>query len=167
MPIYSKIIVEHFKRPRNVGKIKNASSVGEAGNLACGDLMKIYLKIEKNKKGEDFIKDAKFETLGCTVALANASLLTTMVKGKTIKEALKIKKEDLIKKLGQPLPPFKIHCSVLAVEALKEAIYNYYSKNKMKIPKELKKEHQRIIKIKKEIEKRYREFSKLERKVLK
>jgi len=167
MPIYSKIIVEHFKRPRNVGKIKNASSVGEAGNLACGDLMRIYLKIKKNKKGEDFIKDAKFETLGCTVALANASLLTTMVKGKTIKEALKIKKEDLIKKLGQPLPPFKIHCSVLAVEALKEAIYNYYSKNKMKIPKELKKEHQRIIKIKKEIEKRYREFSKLERKVLK
>jgi len=167
MPIYSKIIVEHFKRPRNVGKIKNASGVGEAGNLACGDLMKIYLKIEKNKKGEDFIKDAKFETLGCIVAIANTSLLTTMVKGKTIKEALKIKKEDLIKKLGQPLPPFKIHCSVLAVEALKEAIYDYYSKNKIEIPEDLEKEHQRITKIKKEIEKRYHEFSKLEREVLK
>jgi len=167
MPIYSKIIVEHFKRPRNVGKIKNASGVGEAGNLACGDLMKIYLKIEKNKKGEDFIKDIKFETLGCIVAIANTSLLTTMVKGKTVKEALKIKKEDLIKKLGQPLPPFKIHCSVLAVEALKEAIYDYYSKNKIEIPKDLEKEHQRIIKTKKEIEKRYREFSKLEREVLK
>jgi nitrogen fixation NifU-like protein len=167
MPIYSKTIVEHFKRPRNAGKIKNASGIGEAGNILCGDVMKLYLKIKKNKEGEDFIKDIKFETLGCAVAIANTSLLTTMVKGKTIKEALKIKKEDLIKKLGQPLPPFKIHCSVLALDALKEAIYDYYQKEKIKIPEELEKEHQRIVKTKEEIEKRYKEFRELEREVLK
>jgi nitrogen fixation NifU-like protein len=167
MPIYSKTIVEHFKRPRNVGKIKNASGVGEAGNILCGDVMKLYLKIEKNKEGEEIIKDIKFETLGCIVAIANTSLLTTMVKGKTIKEALEIKKEDLIKELGQPLPPFKIHCSVLALDALKEAIYDYYQKEKIKIPEELEKEHQRIVKTKEEIERRYKEFRELEREVLK
>jgi nitrogen fixation NifU-like protein len=166
MPIYSKTIIEHFKRPRNVGKIKNASGIGEAGNILCGDVMKLYLKIEKNKKGEEIIKDIKFETLGCIVAIANTSLLTTMVKGKTIKEALKIKKEDLIKELGQPLPPFKIHCSVLALDALKEAIYNYYQKEKIKIPEDLEKEHQRIVKTKEEIERRYKEFRELEREVL-
>jgi len=167
MPIYSKTIVEHFKRPRNVGKIKNASGIGEAGNILCGDVMKLYLKIKKNKEGEDFIEDIKFETLGCIVAIANTSLLTTIVKGKTLKEALKIKREDLIKSLGQPLPPFKIHCSVLAIDALKEAIYDYYQKEKIKIPEDLEKEHQRIVKTKEEIEKRYREFRELEKEVLK
>jgi nitrogen fixation NifU-like protein len=166
MPIYSKTIIEHFKKPRNAGKIKNASGIGEAGNILCGDVMKLYLKIEKNKKGEEIIKDIKFETLGCIVAIANTSLLTTMVKGKTIKEALKIKKEDLIKELGQPLPPFKIHCSVLAIDALKEAIYDYYQKEKIKIPEDLEKEHQRIVKTKEEIEKKYKEFRDLEREVL-
>jgi nitrogen fixation NifU-like protein len=167
MPIYSKKIIEHFKNPRNVGKIKNPSATGEAGNLLCGDLMKLYLKIGKNKKGEDFIEDIKFETFGCIVAIANTSLLTTMVKGKTIKEALRIKREDLIKGLGQPLPPFKIHCSVLAIDALKEAIYDYYSKNKIEIPEDLEKEHQRIIKTKEEIEKRYKKFREMEREILK
>lgn len=167
MAIYSKEIIKHFKKPINVGKIENADGIGEAGNLLCGDLMKLYLKIEKNKEGKDFIKDIRFETLGCIVAIANTSLLTTLVKGKTIEEALKIKKEDLIKKLGQPLPPFKIHCSVLAIDALKEAIYDYYSKNKIEIPQELKKDHQRITKIKKEIEGKYKEFQKLEKEILK
>lgn len=156
MPIYSKTIIEHFKKPRNVGKIKNPDSIGDAGNLACGDLMKLYLKVEKNKKGEDVIKDIKFETLGCVVAIANTSLLTTLVKGRKIEEALKIKKQDLIKELGQLFHPFKIHCSVLAIDALKEAIYNYYQKKKMKIPEELGKEHLRIIKTKEEIEKKYK-----------
>lgn len=167
MPLYSKTIIEHFKKPRNVGKIKNPSGVGEAGNLLCGDLMKIYLKVGKNKEGEDFIEDIKFETLGCIVAIANTSLLTTLVKGKTIKEALKIKKEDLIKRLGQPLSPFKIHCSVLAVDALKEAIYDYYKKKGIKIPEELEKDHQRIVKVKTQIEQKYKKFSKLEKEVLK
>lgn len=166
MPIYSKKIIDHFKKPRNVGKMKNPDGIGEAGNLLCGDLMKIYLKIGKNEKGEDFIEDIKFETLGCIVAIANTSLLTTLVKGKTIKEALKIKKEDLIKRLGHPLPPFKIHCSVLAVDALKEAIYDYYKKKGIKIPEELEKDHQRIVKVKTQIEEKYKEFRKLEKEVL-
>ena len=128
--------------------------------------MKLYLKIEENKKGEKIIKDIGFETLGCIVAIANTSLLTTLIKGKTIKEALSFEKEDLIKKLGQPLPPFKIHCSVLAIDALKEAIYDYYSKNKLPIPQDLKKEHQRIIKTKEEIEKRYKGFQAFEKEIL-
>ncbi len=158
--------MKHFKKPENVGKIKNADSVGEAGNLICGDIMKLYLKISQNQKGEKIIKNIKFETLGCLVAIANTSLLTNMVKGKKIKEVLKIKKDDLIKKLGQPLPPAKIHCSVLATEALKEAIYDYYFKNKIPVPEELEKEHQRIIKTKKEIEKRYKDFTKFKKEVL-
>ena len=167
MAIYSKKIIEHFKHPRNVGKIKNPDGIGEAGNLLCGDLMKLYIKIGKNRKGQEIIKNIKFETLGCIVAIANTSLLTTLVKGKTIKESLKIKKNVLIKKLGQPLPPFKIHCSVLAIDALREAIYNYFEKNKIPIPKKLEKTHQRVIKIRKKIEKRYKEFGEFEKEILK
>lgn len=153
--IYSKEIMKHFRTPKNVGKIKNPAGYGEAGNIVCGDIMKIYLKISENKKKEKIIKDIKFETLGCVVAIANTSLLTTLVKGKTIKEVLKIKKEDLIKKLGLPLPSIKLHCSVLAADALYEAIYNYYSKFKIEISKELKQNHQRINKTRKEIEKNF------------
>ena len=167
MPIYSKEIIKHFKNPKNVGKIKKPDGSGEAGNILCGDIMRLYLKIGENKKGEKIIEDIKFETLGCIVAIANTSLLTTLVKGKTIKEALSFKKEDLIKKLGQPLPPFKIHCSILAVDALKEAIYDYYLKNKLEIPEDLEKGHQRITKTKEELEKRYKGFQAFEKEILK
>jgi len=166
MRIYSKEIVKHFKKPKNVGKIKNADGVGEAGNLICGDVMKLYLKVGENKFSEKIIKDIKFETLGCIVAIANTSLLTTLVKGKKIEKALRIKKENLIRRLGQPLPPIKIHCSVLAVDALKEAIYDYYSRNKITIPKELEREHQRIIRTRREIEKRYKGFPDFEKEIL-
>lgn len=166
MTIYSKEIMKHFKKPRNVGKIKNADALGSAGNPLCGDIMNIYLKIRKNKKGEKIIKDIKFETFGCVVAIANTSLLTTLVKNKKIEEALKITKEDLIKKLGKPLPPIKIHCSILALDALKEAIYNYFLKNNCEISKELERDHQKIMKTQKEIEKRYARYTKLSKKVL-
>jgi len=166
MKIYSKEIIKHFKNPKNVGKIKDPDGVGEAGNLICGDVMKLYLKIGKNKEGEKIIKDIKFETLGCVVAIANTSLLTTMIKGKKLEDALKIEKEDLIKRLGQPLPPIKIHCSILAVDALKEAIYDYYLKNKIPILQELKKEHQGIIKTREEIEKKYKGFTIFEEEIL-
>jgi len=167
MPIYSKEIIEHFKNPKNVGKIKKPSGRGEAGNILCGDIMTLYLKIGENKKGEKIIEDIKFETLGCVVAIANTSLLTSLIKGKTIKEALSFKKEDLIKRLGQPLPPFKIHCSVLAVDALKEAIYDYFKKEKIEISEDLEKEHQRITKTKEELEKRYKGFQSFEKEILK
>ena len=164
--LYSKEIIKHFKNPKNVGKIKNPSGLGEAGNILCGDVMKLYLKINKNKKGEKIIKDVRFETLGCIVAIANTSLLTTLVKGKTLEEAMKIRRDDLLKKLGK-VPPFKIHCSLLAVDALKEAIYDYYLKNKLEIREDLEKEHQRIIKTKEELEKRYKGFQSFEKEILK
>ncbi|MEM5882506.1 MAG: iron-sulfur cluster assembly scaffold protein [Candidatus Aenigmatarchaeota archaeon] len=151
MELYSKEIMKHFKNPKNVGRIKNADGIGEAGNLVCGDIMRIYIKVsEKNNK--KVIKNIKFETFGCVVAIANTSLLTTLVKGKTIEEALSIKKEDLIKKLGK-VPPIKIHCSVLAIDALKEAIYDYLKKQNLPIPKELEEDHKRIVKAKEKIEK--------------
>lgn len=157
MDFYSKEIIKHFKNPRNVGKIKKPSAQGSAGNLRCGDIMNLYIKVGQNKKGEDVIKDISFETFGCTVAVANISLLTTMIKGKTVKQALKVKKEDLIKKLG-PIPPFKIHCSLLAVDALVEAIYDYLLKSKKNIPSNLKKAHQRIRQDKKTIEEKYKNW---------
>jgi len=159
--LYSKEIMKHFKNPQNVGKIKNPDGLGRAGNLTCGDIMYLYLKITRDKKGREIIKDIKFETFGCTVAIANTSLLTTMVKGKTLEEAMKITKDDLIKKFGE-IPIFKIHCSLLAVDALAAAIYDYFLKNKKPIPKELQAKHERIEREKKEIERRHAELVKLE-----
>ena len=125
---YSKKVIEHFKHPHNQGKIKNADAIGQVGNPSCGDVMKIYLKIGKNKKGEKIIKDIKFETLGCAAAISVSSVLTVLVKGKTITEALKITKDKIVKDLGG-LPPVKIHCSMLGIEALHQAIEKY-NKNK-------------------------------------
>jgi len=166
MPLYSKEIIKHFKNPQNVGRIKNPSGQGQAGNILCGDIMTLYLKVGENKKKEKIIKDVKFKTLGCVVAIANTSLLTTMVKGKKLEDVLKIKKDDLIKRLGQPLPPIKIHCSILAADALKEAIYDYYLKNEIEISKDLEKEHQRITKTKEELEKRYKGFQAFKKEIL-
>jgi nitrogen fixation NifU-like protein len=116
---YTQKVLEHFKNPHNQGVIKDADAVGEVGNPTCGDVMKIYLKIEDNK-----IEDVKFETLGCAAAIAVSSAFTDMVKGKTIDEALKITKDQIVDNLGG-LPDVKIHCSMLGVEALHEAIKNY------------------------------------------
>lgn len=165
-PLYSKNIIKHFKNPKNQGKIKNPDGTGEAGNIVCGDVMKLYLKIGKNKQGKKFIEDVKFETFGCIVAIANTSILTTRIKGKTLEEALKLRKEDLIEDLGEPLPPIKIHCSVLALDALHEAIYDYYTRNKIFIPKKLQMEHERIQKTIESIEGRHKEFLEMEEKIL-
>lgn len=151
MSIYSKEIMEHFRNPKNVGRIKNPSGLGRAGNFRCGDIMYLYLKIGKNEAGKEIIKDIKFETYGCTVAIANTSLLTTMIKGKTLEAASKITKEDLIKKFKQ-VPLIKIHCSLLAVDALSEAIYDYFKKQGRPISPELQAKHERVEKEEKEIE---------------
>jgi nitrogen fixation NifU-like protein len=167
LPIADIRKIQYRGEVYNLGVEKSNSFVSDSISLHnCGDVMKLYLKIGENRKREKIIDDVKFETLGCVVAVANTSLLTTLVKGKKIEEALKIKKEDLIKKLGQPLPLFKIHCSVLAVDALKEAIYDYYLKEKIEIPADLEKEHQRIIKTKEELEKRYKGFQAFEKEIL-
>lgn len=117
--LYSKKLLEHFFHPHNMGKIKNPDGVGVAGNVMCGDVLKLYLKIKDNK-----ISEIKFETLGCAAAIGVSSVLTEMVKGKTIEEALKIKNSDIVKELGG-VPPTKVHCSVLGEQALKKAIEDY------------------------------------------
>ena len=126
--MYSPKVLEHFRNPHNFGSLTNPTAVGQVGNPTCGDVMKLYLKIEKNNKNQDFIKDIKFETLGCAAAIATSSVVTDLVKGKTLSEALKITNQDVIDALGN-LPPVKIHCSLLAISALKKAVENFKSKS--------------------------------------
>lgn len=120
--LYTDKVMEHFTNPRNVGEIENADGVGEVGNVKCGDIMKIYLKIE-----DDVIVDVKFKTFGCGSAIASSSVATEVIKGKTVKEALAYTNKDFITALGG-LPPVKVHCSVLAEQAIKAAIYDYAQK---------------------------------------
>jgi nitrogen fixation NifU-like protein len=164
--LYSKEVIKHFRHPQNVGKMKNPDGVGKAGNIRCGDIMHLYIKVGKNKKGEEIIEKSSFLTYGCAIAIANTSLLTTMIKGMTLKEAMKLTKDDPIEKFGE-VPIIKIHCSLLAVDALIAAIYNYLSKNKKPIPKELKERYERIARTEKEIEKRHQELVKIEKQLYK
>jgi len=162
--MYNKKVLQHFKSPHNFGKIKNPDGIGKVGNLICGDVLWLYIKIENNKKGEEIIKDIKFETYGCVAALASSSIVTDLAKGKTIKQALKINQKEMITSLGG-LPPVKIHCSILAVDALLEAIYNYLIKNKKIISEELEKHHKRIEREEKIIEEKYKEWTQIEEKI--
>jgi nitrogen fixation NifU-like protein len=125
--MYTNKVIQFFKHPHNVGKIKNPDGLGKAGNPVCGDVMWIYIKAEKNKKGEEIINDIKFSTFGCAVAIACSSVVTDLAKGKRLEDAKKITKEEVAKKLGK-LPQYKYHCSILAVDALKKAIQNYEKK---------------------------------------
>ncbi|HMB26092.1 MAG TPA: iron-sulfur cluster assembly scaffold protein [Patescibacteria group bacterium] len=126
---YSEILMDHFKNPRNQGKMEKADASGEVGNIKCGDVMKVYLKVKKDPKTkENIIQDIKFETLGCAAAIAASSVLTELAKGKTFEQALAIDKKDIVKKLGK-VPPLKFHCSLLAEQALKKAIENYQKNN--------------------------------------
>lgn len=120
--MYSEKVMDHFSNPRNVGEIAEANGIGEVGNAKCGDIMKIYLQIEDN-----IIKDVKFKTFGCGAAIATSSIATEMIKGKTVEEALELTNKAVIEALDG-LPPAKIHCSVLAEEAVKAAIEDYMEK---------------------------------------
>ena len=131
---YSEKVMDHFANPRNVGKIENADGVGEVGNAKCGDIMKMYLKIRDDK-----IEDVKFETFGCGSAIASSSMATEMIKGKSIEDALSLTNKEVVDALGG-LPAHKLHCSVLAEEAVKSAVQDYYERNnipydKSKFPK--------------------------------
>ena len=119
---YSEKVMEHFKNPKNVGEIPDADGVGNVGNPVCGDIMRLYIKVENN-----IIVDAKFKTFGCGAAIATSSMVTELVKGKTVDDALKISNRAVAEALGG-LPPIKMHCSVLAEEALKSAIDDYMKK---------------------------------------
>ncbi len=122
MALYSEKVMDHFRNPRNVGMIENADGVGEVGNAKCGDIMKIYLKIEN-----DIIEDVKFETFGCGSAIASSSMATELIKGKPLEEALSLTNKAVVEALDG-LPAHKIHCSVLAEEAVKKALKDYYEK---------------------------------------
>ena len=120
--MYSEKVMDHFSNPRNVGELENANAVGTVGNAKCGDIMKMYMIIE-----DGIIKDISFKTFGCGAAIATSSVATDMVKGKTIEEALKITNQQVVDELGG-LPPAKIHCSVLAKEAIEAAVADYYKR---------------------------------------
>lgn len=121
--MYSEKVMDHFTNPRNVGEIEDADGIGEVGNARCGDIMKMYFKIEDN-----IIKDVKFKTFGCGSAIASSSMATELIKGKSIDEAMKVTNKAVADALDG-LPPIKMHCSVLAEEAIKAALLDYSKKN--------------------------------------
>ena len=124
---YSDKVMEHFRNPHNVGEIPDADGIGNVGNAICGDIMRLYLKVDEN----EVITDAKFKTMGCGAAIATSSMVTELVKGKTVSEALKISNHAVAEALGG-LPKIKMHCSVLAEEALRSAINDYMAKKSRK-----------------------------------
>lgn len=127
--MYSEKVMDHFSNPRNVGEIEDANAVGTVGNAKCGDIMKMYMKIDDN----NVIQDVKFKTFGCGAAIATSSMATELVKGKTVEQALELSNKAVIEALDG-LPPAKIHCSVLAEDAIKAAIDNFYERKGEKSP---------------------------------
>jgi nitrogen fixation protein NifU and related proteins len=127
---YSKEVEKHFLKPHNMGTLKKPDGIGKLGNLTCGDVMQVEIKVVKDvKTKKEIIKDIKFQTMGCAAAIATSSMITDLAKGKTLKEAMKITNKDVADKLGG-LPPIKMHCSNLAADTLHEAIKDYLSKTK-------------------------------------
>ena len=130
MALYSEKVMDHFRNPRNVGVIENADGVGEVGNAKCGDIMKMYLKID-----DDCISDVKFETFGCGSAIASSSMATELIKGKPLSEVKQLTNKAVAEALDG-LPAYKMHCSVLAEEAIQSALEDYYRRNPEKKPEE-------------------------------
>ena len=128
MALYSEKVMDHFRNPRNVGVIENADGVGEVGNAKCGDIMKMYLKID-----DDVVTDVKFETFGCGSAIASSSMATELIKGRPVAEAMQLTNKAVAEALDG-LPDYKMHCSVLAEEAIQSALDDYYSKHPEKKP---------------------------------
>lgn len=129
MDTYDKKVLKRFLNPRFAGEIKNADAIGQVGNAACGDIMRIFLKVAEDKSGKTKIKDIKFKTMGCVAAIASSDAVCELAKGKTLDEAKKITKSDILNKVGK-LPQIKHHCSILGEEALNKAIDNYLIKQK-------------------------------------
>lgn len=126
---YSKTVLEHFKNPKNMGEIENPDGIGEIGNPMCGDVMKVYIKVNKGEKGKEYLEEVKFQTFGCAAAIASSSMTTQIAKGKTLKEAEKLTMNHVIEELGE-LPKIKMHCSSMAIQGLRKAIKNYKGEDK-------------------------------------
>jgi len=155
--VYTERVIEHFRNPHNMGKLEDYSAIGKVGNVVCGDVMWLYIKVERDDKDRDVITDISWETFGCTAAIATSSMVSDLAKGKTIDEAITLTNQDVAKKLGG-LPPMKMHCSALAADALNEAIYAYLAQEGEEIPDALQKRHDRIAKEVAALEKRYEVF---------
>jgi nitrogen fixation NifU-like protein len=150
--MYSDKVMDHFRNPHNYGKMEDADAIGKVGNIVCGDVMWLYLKIDN-----DVIKDIKFETFGCTAAIATSSMVTDLAVGKTLTEALEITNQKVTDSLDG-LPPVKMHCSVLAAEALNEAIYNYLKGHNREVPEIVMTKHDNSAAHMETLEKRYENF---------
>ena len=151
---YSKKVMQHFLKPKNVGEIKDADGIGKVGNITCGDIMHVFIKV-KNIKGKEVISAIKFKTLGCAAAIATSDVVIDLAKGKTIQDALKITNKDVVRELGG-LPAIKVHCSLLAEESLGEAIYDYLKKSKKGIPKELEARHKNTLNAEKSFHEKFK-----------
>jgi nitrogen fixation NifU-like protein len=155
--MYTEKVIEHFREPHNMGKLEDYSAIGRVGNIVCGDVMWLYIKVEQDEQGRDIIRDISWETFGCTAALATSSMVSDLAKGKTLEEAIEITNQDVAGELGG-LPPVKMHCSALAADALNEAIYEYLSQNDRDIPEALRVRHERVVKEVAQLEQRYASF---------
>lgn len=155
--MYTEKVVEHFRKPHNMGKMSEPSAVGRVGNMLCGDVMWFYIRVEPDAGGREIISDVSWETFGCTAAIATSSMMSDLAKGKTLDEAIAITNRDVADKLGG-LPAVKMHCSALAADALNEAIHDYLTKQARPIPQALAARHERIQKEMASLEERYKAF---------
>ncbi len=155
--MYTDKVIEHFRNPRNMGKLEGYSAVGKVGNIVCGDVMWLYIKVEEDEQGREIISDISWETFGCTAAIATSSMVSELAKGKTLAEAIAITNQDVAGELGG-LPPVKMHCSALAADALNEAIYAYLEDKGREIPPVLERRHERLKAEMARLEERYRAF---------
>ena len=155
--MYTDKVIDHFREPHNRGKLEDYSAIGKVGNIVCGDVMWLYIKVEKNEADQDIITAISWETFGCTAAIATSSMVSDLAKGKTVEEAIAVTNQDVASELGG-LPPVKMHCSALAADALNEAIYTYMNQEGKEIPEALQKRHARIEKEMAALEKRYAVF---------
>lgn len=155
--MYTEKVVEHFRHPHNMGKLADYSAVGRVGNILCGDVMWLYIRVETDTAGREIIADVSWETFGCTAAIATSSMVSDLAKGKTLEEAIAISNRDVADELGG-LPPVKMHCSGLAADALNEAIYEYLTSQGREIPPGLAARHDHIQKDMAKLEERYKVF---------
>lgn len=156
--MYTEKVIDHFREPHNRGKMENYSAIGKVGNIVCGDVMWLYIKVDKDDTGRDIITDISWETFGCTAAIATSSMVSDLGKGKTIEEAIAVTNQDVASELGG-LPPVKMHCSALAADALNEAIHAYLVQEERSIPEALQKRHDHIAKDMAQLEERYAAFT--------
>ena len=155
--MYTDKVIEHFREPHNRGKLDEYSAIGKVGNIVCGDVMWLYIKVDQDEAGRDILTDISWETFGCTAAIATSSMVSDLAKGKTVEEAIAVTNQNVASELGG-LPPVKMHCSALAADALNEAIYTYLSQEGKEIPEALQERHARIEKEVAALEKRYAAF---------